>query len=231
VTVEASVCSYCGSTHLAVGMFGLPTCSECGTVQEEIIAPKPSFTGTLYSQVFKSEAVEGVNNSLREECLKVYNYLVSKGFRDPAYCVVPLTFILCRKPAEVASMLGMPESLAIYAVTSFLDGVPLDMSYGPKAFMPLRRIELPTQLNYVKLKLQRGEGGTMFVEFNGRIPLKPLYCGRVALKKRALRPTIEELLAVRTRNGTVLCADVECIPKELPIKKRFFGLLRGDLKD
>lgn len=223
MSADTPVCSYCGSTCLVLGRDGFLTCSDCGTVLEEQPEPKPGY-GEL-SNGWPHLSLSEERGRAAQEALRAYEYLVKRGFRDQAYCVVPLVFVFAKKPAEAASLLGMPEELATYAVLSFLDGVPLNMAYGPKVFMPLRRLELPPQLKMVRLRL-RSENGSLFVEHNGRVPIRPLYAGTLALKNHTLRHTISELLAVKTRSGTVLCADVGCIPRELPIKKRFYGLLR-----
>lgn len=221
---KTPMCSYCGSTYLVVGRDGFLTCSDCGTVLEEIPEPRPGYVEL--SRTSPGLFLGGERRLAAQEALKAYEYLVRRGFRDQAYCVVPLVFMFGKKPAEAASALGMPEALALYAVLSFLDGVPLNMAYGPKVFMPLRRLELPPQLKIVKLRLQ-SEGDLVFVDYHGRIPLKPLYAGTLALKNCALKDTIKELLAVKTRRGTVMCANMGCIPRELPIKKRFYELLQG----
>ncbi|SRR5579875_398337 len=223
--VELQACNYCGSRKLFVGRDGFLTCGECGVVLEELTNPQPGYANINQSYVLEqlNSRLSG-NSSVVQECLRVYDYITSRGFTDPAYCVVPLTFILSLKPAEAAAVLGMPEPLAVYAVTSFLDGLPLKMPYGPKAFMPLRKVVLPSEVDTVKLRLHFD--GVMYVDFNGRIPLKPLYAGRLALNNALLKPTITELIAVRTKSGTVLCANVGCVPKQLPIKKRFLEVLK-----
>lgn len=226
VSRETLICSYCGSMRLAVGRDGFLTCEDCGTVLDAASEAKPEYTFTQRSHVLQSLSDTGVAPRALQEAERVCEHLVRMGFRDQAYFVVPLVFLFGMKPSEAASRLGMPEALAKYAVYSFLDGVPLDMSYGPKVFMPLRKIELPAQLKVVRLKLH-SEGGSVFVDYGGRVPLKPLYAGVLAMKNPSLRPTITGLLAVKTRRGVVLCADLGCIPKELPIKKRFYEALRG----
>ena len=226
MSIDLQTCNYCGSRKLLVGRDGFLTCGECGVVLEEITAPHPSYVNMNQSYIL-AQLNSRLNNSSNvvQECLKVYDYITSRGFTDPAYCVVPLIFILSLKPAEAAVVLGMPEPLAIYAVTSFLDGLPLKMPYGPKAFMPLRKMVLPREVDTVKLRLH--SDGVMYVDFNGRVPLKPLYAGKLALNNAILKHTITELIAVRTRSGTVLCANVGCVPKQLPIKKRFLEVLKA----
>ncbi|MEM0120422.1 MAG: hypothetical protein QW688_03155 [Thermoprotei archaeon] len=223
--VEVQSCYYCGSTKIFIGRDGFLTCGDCGIVLEELTAPQPSYTYKIQSQVLL-QAKSSLNDAPRyiQECLRVYHYITGRGFTDPVYCVVPLIFILAKKPAEAASLLGIPEELAVYTVSSFLDGIPLNMQYGPKVFMPLRRMILPKEVDTVKLRLH--SNGVMYVDFNGRVPLKPLYAGTLALKNPTLRHTLNELIAVRTRSGTVLCANVGCVPKQLPIKKRFMELLK-----
>jgi hypothetical protein len=226
MTIEVESCSYCGSRNLFVGRDGFLTCGECGVVLEEMTNPQPSYAYMSQSHILArlNSRLSNSSNTV-QECLRVYDYVTSIGFADPAYCVIPLTFILSLKPAEAAAVLGMPEPLAVYAVTSFREGIPLNMSYGPKAFMPLRKMVLPREVDTIKLRLHCD--GVMYVEFNGRIPLKPLYAGRLALTNPLLKRTVAELVAVRTRSGTVLCANVGCLPKQLPIKKRFFDLLKS----
>ncbi len=208
-----------------VGRDGFLTCGDCGTILDDAATPSPGLSNVQQSYVLLGANSDRRPTSVAQECMDVYHYITGKGFTDPSYCVVPLTFILSIRPAEAASMLGIPEPLALYAVYSFLDGVPLRMPYGPKAFMPLRKLSLPRETSILKLRVH--QNGALYVEFNGRIPLKALYAARLASRNPVLRETLNEVIAVRTRNGTVLCANVGCVPKDLPIRRRFLGILRG----
>jgi hypothetical protein len=215
------VCNVCGSDSFAVSRDGFLTCENCGFVIESTpeLQPRTHVDVPSVAGGFIEPGVPHPAGGRQYSCSIIHDEIVKLGFRDPAYCAVALVTGLGVTVSEAASLLGMPVELALFALHSIADGIPLDMRFGPKAFMPLRKLDIHSPSGVLKVRLY--QEGSFYVRLDRVVPLRPLYAAKVALASSVLRKTIAEPIAVRSRSGVSLCANVGCIPKQLPILKRF----------
>ncbi|PSN82996.1 hypothetical protein B9Q04_01805 [Candidatus Marsarchaeota G2 archaeon BE_D] len=175
----------------------------------------------ILTQGFTEQPLISRGLKTNQNARTLYKNLFAMGFRDAAYCMIPLILGFGFDLSSASKALGMSTELGMYALLSFCDGVPLNLEHGPKAFIATKARVLQGE----KPRVLFHKTGYYLLLNGTKIALRVLYAGSLALKHQALRKTLDEPILAKDGSSVFVYANVGYIPPQHLIRKRFSEIL------